>query len=187
MVICDTAGKGIQACLFSLGLRSMIRSLASTTSDLAEIVVQANNLFWLDARDSGMFSTLWIGIYDPKKQSLTYCTQGHPPGLLVHRGQVKELWTGGISLGAQKLETVPTAQVTLHGGDLLLLYTDGIVEAHDPNKKLFGKEKLSKFLVSHKGESPEKIADLLLKEVDHFCNGAMQHDDLTFIAFLVEK
>lgn len=187
MVICDTAGKGIPACLFSLGLRSMIRSLASTTSDLAEIVVQANNLFWLDARESGMFSTVWIGIYDPKKQNLTYCSQGHPPGLLLRQGKVIELWTGGISLGAQKLETVPTKQIELQGGDLLLLYTDGIIEAHDLNNNLFGKDKLTHFLLSQKEKFPERIADSLLNEVDRFCKGALQHDDLTFISFLVDN
>ncbi len=187
MVICDTAGKGIPACLFSLGLRSMIRSLASTTSDLSEIVVQANNLFWLDARQSGMFATLWIGIFDPKKKILTYCSQGHPPALLLHKGEVKELWTGGISLGAQKLETVPTKQIELHAEDLLLLYTDGVVEAHDPNNNLYGKDNLSQFFISSQKNIPEKISDLLIDDVNRFCNGALQHDDLTFILFLIEK
>ncbi len=185
LAVADTAGKGISACLYSLGLRSMIRSLARTTKDLSEIVLQANDLFWIDARNSGMFVTLWLGIYDPAKHLLTYCTQGHPPGLLKRGNHIQELWTGGIALGAQQLDAIPTAQITLAEGDFLFLYTDGIIEAHDPDAQLFGQKRLREFILRKKKESSQQFVDQLLEEIHLFSQGSPQHDDIAMLALRI--
>ena len=117
IAICDTAGKGISACLFSLGLRSMIRSLATVCTDLAELVRRTNDLYMIDAHASSMFSTLWLGLYDPVQRHLIYCSQGHPPALLRRGSELQELWTAGIALGAQKLDVIPTKEISLQSGD----------------------------------------------------------------------
>ena len=184
IAIADTAGKGISACLFSLGLRSTLRSLATATRSLSEIVQRANDLFWVDARNSSMFASLWIGLYDPKTRLLTYCSQGHPPALHRRRGEteLQQLWTGGIALGAQKFDAVPTKRIELLPGDWLCLYTDGIIEAHDPEDRLFGKERLHQSLSSaKKKELPQHWVDHLLKEVSSFSLTAPQHDDITLL------
>lgn len=183
LVMADTAGKGISACLYSLGLRSVIRSLATTTSDLSTIVMKANDLFWLDARNTGMFVTLWMGIYDPAKRTLIYCTQGHPPGLLRRCNQIEELWTGGIALGAQQFDAIPLSEVTLERGDLLFLYTDGVIEAHDPDRHLYGKKRLHEFLHQEKMESSQQFAHRLGQEIVQFSGSAPQHDDIAMLVF----
>ncbi|HSX27132.1 MAG TPA: SpoIIE family protein phosphatase [Chlamydiales bacterium] len=187
IVMADTAGKGVSACLYSLGLRSMIRSLASTTTELAEMVLRVNDLFWLDARNSGMFVTAWIGIYDPVGGVLHYCSQGHPPAILRRRDHLQELWTDGIAMGAQKLEVVPTSQISLSPGDLLLIYTDGVIEAHDPEDHLFGKKRLHEFLLRKKKESSQQIIDQLIEEIHLYAQGVPQHDDITLLSFKIEK
>ena len=181
VVICDMAGKGISACLYCLGLRSTIRSFASLTSDLAEIVRRTNDLFWLDAHESSMFATLWIGLYDPVKHHLTYCSQGHPPALLRRGSHLQELWTAGIALGAQKVDVIQIKEISLLKGDLIVLYTDGIIEAHDPYNQLFGKQRLEEFLLRKKRETAQQIADQLIEEVHLFSQGAPQHDDMALI------
>lgn len=180
IAISDVAGKGISACLFSLGLRSMLRSLASVTTDLGELVRRVNDLYWIDAHEPSMFATLWLGLYDPASHYLTYCSQGHPPALLRRGNQLQELWTGGIALGAQKIDVIPTKEIILTKGDLLLLYTDGILEAHDRNDQLFGKERLHPFVLRGKGTS-QQIADQLIDEVRLFSRGEAQHDDMTLV------
>ncbi|HSX11061.1 MAG TPA: SpoIIE family protein phosphatase [Chlamydiales bacterium] len=185
IVMCDLAGKGISACLYSLGLRSTIRSFASTTADVAEIVRKTNDLFWLDAHESAMFATLWLGLYDPVKHHLTYCTQGHPPAYLRRGSQIQELWTGGIALGAQKLDVIPTKVTELLKGDVIVLYTDGIIEAHDPYNHLFGKKRLEEFLLRKKRESSQQIANQLIEEVHLFAHGAAQHDDMALIVMKI--
>lgn len=185
LAVCDTAGKGISACLFSLGLRSIIRSLASVTTDLADLVRRANDLYLVDAHDSSMFSTIWIGIYDPANRSLEYCSQGHPPAILIRGRVLEELWTPGIALGAQKVDVIPTKEVMLEKGDLLVLYTDGIIEAHDPDNELFGKKRLHELLLRKHSATSQQIADKILENVQLFSQGAAQHDDMTLLIFRI--
>ncbi len=182
IAIADTAGKGISACLYSLGLRSMLRTLAATNNNLSEIVLRANDLFWRDAHPSGIFVTLWIGIYDPRARTLDYCSQGHPPALLIHQGKAKELWTAGIAMGAQAFDAVSVKRVLLPPDALLFLYTDGIIEAHDPDNQLFGAQRLREFLLRSSKLSAESLVERLLQEIALFSRGAPQHDDMTLLA-----
>jgi serine phosphatase RsbU (regulator of sigma subunit) len=181
IAIADAAGKGVSACLYSLGLRSALRSLALMTPDLSEIVLKANNLFWEDAKQSGMFITAWVGIYNPADRSLIYCTQGHPPAFLLRKNKIEELWTPGIALGASTIDAAPTKKTTLLPGDLLLLYTDGIVEAHDRNDKLYGSTKLREVLLQSQQLSVDKIVHRLFEKVGQFAKDVPQHDDMTLL------
>lgn len=179
--VCDIAGKGIQACLFSLGLRSILRSVASMTSELSEIVIRSNDLYLIDAHEPSMFATLWIGIFDPEKKELTYCSQGHPPALLVRKGEVKELWTKGIAMGAQTIDAVSVDRIKLKMNDSLILYTDGIIEAHDVDNQLFGKDRLHGLFSSEMGTAQQTV-DRIVEEVHLFAKGSPQHDDMTIVA-----
>lgn len=187
IAICDTAGKGISACLFALGLRSIIRTLASVETDFSELVRKANDLYMIDAHESSMFSTLWIGIYDKKAKKITYCSQGHPPAVLVRGSQIEELWTPGISLGTQKMDVITTKEHFLEKGDLLVLYTDGIIEAHDAKNRLFGKERLYELLMHKQKRSAQQMADQIIEEVQMFSQNIPQHDDMTLLVIHFEK
>lgn len=187
IAICDTAGKGISACLFSLGLRSILRSLASTMKDLSELVRKANDLYLMDAHESSMFSTVWLGVYDPKKQKLIYCSQGHPPALLLRKEECRELWTPGIALGAGKVDIVPTKELSLERGDTLVLYTDGVIEAHNAENELFGKGKLCQVLLSNEAQTAEQIKNQVLEKVRLFSQGTPQHDDMTLLVLRVTR
>ena len=181
IVIADTAGKGVSACLYSLGLRSSLRALSTQNLDLSEIVLRANDLFLRDAKDSGVFTTLWAAIYTPSSRSLVYCSQGHPPAALLRKGKIEKLWTAGISLGAQTLDAVTVKTIQLHSHDLLVLYTDGIIEAHTPDKVLFGQERFFELLVKLAKLPLIQIKDQILEEISSFQDGAVQHDDIAFV------
>lgn len=185
--ICDTAGKGISACLFSLGLRSMIRSFASCVTDLSELIRRVNDLYMADAHEASMFSTIWMGIYDPKEKKLTYCSQGHPPAALIRGIALEELWTEGIALGAQKIDVIQIKEIVLIEGDLLAIYTDGITEAHNPNDELFGKERLYEVLLRKQKVSSGQIASAVIEEVELFASGSVQHDDMTLLILRVSS
>ncbi len=185
IAMCDISGKGISACLYCVGIRGIIRSFASMTDDLAEIVQKTNDLFWVDAHEASMFATLWIGIYDPSTQRLTYCTQGHPPGLLHRSNAIQELQTGGIAVGAQQLDTIAIKTVQLQAKDLVVLYTDGIIEAHNSNAQLFGKKQLKEFLLKKSWTSAKQLTDQLLEEIHLFVQGTPQHDDMALIVLRI--
>lgn len=182
LTIADTAGKGISACLYSLGIRSSMRSFAVSQQSLSETMIRANDLFLIDAKNTGMFVTVWAALYDPKTKIMTYCNQGHAPALLIREGKVQELTTHGIALGAHKMIETQTKEIQLEPGDLLFLYTDGIIEAHDPDQQLFGSKRLREFLLRNQKRAPSKIVDQIIEEIHLFGQGAPQHDDLTVLA-----
>jgi serine phosphatase RsbU (regulator of sigma subunit) len=179
ILVADLAGKGISACLFSLGLRSSLRALATTTDDLSHIVSKANDLFLLDAKETGEFATLWIGLLDAR--TLHYISLGHPPTLLKRSGQVVELSTHHPALGLMPLDALQPAHRALEEGDELLLYSDGVTEAHNPTQELYGLQRLKTAFLNTQGLTAQNSADKLLQDVERFSAGASQHDDLTLL------
>lgn len=186
-VIADAAGKGISACLYSLVFRSILRTLAALGKPLEEILKEANALFFLDAEESGMFATVWAALWDPKTCEITYASQGHPPALLLTSQGVEEMKTEGAALGFASSVEVSPQKRTLSSEDLLLLYTDGIIEAHDRGGKRYGAKRLAEFLEKQKRLPLEEIAKMLQEEIFLYANEAGQHDDITFLALRSAK
>ncbi len=185
--IADTAGKGISACLYSLSVRSMLRSFGQIHTALDQTVKETNNLFCEDTGDTGVFVTAFISAFDPKTKRLEYANCGHFPALLLKPGGVVEkLTTPGMALGVEPFEKVVTAEKQLESGDLLLFFTDGVVEAHNEAMEMFGEERLMSSFQAKKGKMPQEIVDQIVEEVALFAEGAPQHDDLTLIAFKVD-
>jgi len=179
IAVADLAGKGISACLFSLGLRSSLRALASTTDDLAEIVAKANDLFLLDAKETGEFATLWIGMLESK--ALHYISLGHPPVLFKRQGQFHELSTHHPAIGLMPLSGLNAATQPLEPGDELLLYSDGATEAHNTSQELYGMERLKASFLRYQSVNAQTDADLILQDIQRFSQGMLQHDDLTLL------
>ncbi len=176
IVVADVAGKGISACLFSLGLRSSLRALAANISSLSEIVEKANQLFLSDAEESSQFATLWIGIAE--KRSLSFVNLGHPPALLKRGGTLKELTTGTAALGSMRYESVEVSSIDLEEGDEILIFSDGATDAMDADGRRYGIDRLKKsFLHCKKRDG----ADEILNEIQLFSQGALPHDDLTIL------
>jgi serine phosphatase RsbU (regulator of sigma subunit) len=186
LTVADAAGKGISACLFSFGLRSMLRSYCVTHNKVGNIMREANNLFHHDAEDSSMFVTAFMAIYDPRDKTLTYSSSGHVPALL-HRtsGDVEMLTTPGIPLGIQPAEELPEKQVQLHPGDLVLFYTDGVTEAVNHDSHPYGEGRLIAYLRSVGTLSAENVADGVLNEVHSWAAGAPQFDDITVMTLKI--
>lgn len=185
-VVADTAGKGISACFYSLGLRSMLRSYGALENELGQVLLQTNNVFCQDTLDSGMFVTAWVAYIDEKSKKMVYSSCGHPPTLIKRKnGNLESLTTPGIALGVSHLDHVPTEETQLETGDLLLLYSDGITEAHNDKKELFGDKRLAEFLQKHPCDNAQKIVDDLMIEIGTFTTGVAQFDDMTLLVIRI--
>tara|TARA_A100001015_G_scaffold305695_1_gene398782 strand:- start:2482 stop:4269 length:1788 start_codon:yes stop_codon:yes gene_type:complete len=185
--IADTSGKGVSACLYSLNIRSILRSFGKIKSKLESIIQETNNLFCKDTGDNGVFVTSWIGQYHEKTKKLSFSNCGHHPALLQKKdGQIHKLTTPGIALGVIHFEEVVVESVTLETGDLLLLFTDGVVEAHNSEMVMFGEKKLHRLLEAHKHLKAQAIVDHLIEELAIFAEGAPQYDDLTVVVIKVK-
>jgi len=147
----------------------------------------ANDLLLRDTAASSFFITAWIGIYDPKTRELNYCSQGHPPAYIRKpNGEIVELAARGMALGVEAIH--PKIEHAVLGvNDLLLLYTDGVIEATDPYHQLFGKERLKEFMQRCKKSTTHAVVEQLLDEVHLFCSGAAQSDDLTLLAIRLKN
>ncbi len=173
IAIGDVSDKGISACLYSLGLRSTLRACARSDCNLLDIARQANDLFLLDVQESGFFATLWLAVLNNEK--LQYVSFGHPPALLKRNGEILELSTHGSAFGLMEQREFKIGEIELLDGDVMLLYTDGAIEAHDANQTLFGMERLKQTLQS------ASSASAVLKELVFFSQNTPQHDDIALL------
>lgn len=178
LLICmaDGSGKGIFACLYALLLRSYLRSAAMLP--LSDMVARVNDLLMCDTGESGAFVTAWIGLLDPATRGLEYINCGHNPALLLKGdGSIEELTTSGIALGVAPFDP-EAATCTLLKGEMLVTYTDGIVEAHSPAGELYGIARLKETL--SRGSS-HAVADTVLAGALAFAADTPQHDDIALL------
>jgi phosphoserine phosphatase RsbU/P len=182
ITIADAAGKGISACLYSLCLRSMLRSYYAEHDDLGEIIRAANNLFCLDTESTGMFVTVLTSMYNPQTRVLTYLSSGHNPGFVLRKsGEWEFLHNSGMAMGVTEFSFQEAKSIKLNSGDLVVFYTDGVTETPDEYGVLFGEERFKEFIFNHKDESIGFIADKLFEELQLFSDNAPQFDDITTI------
>ncbi|MCB1114205.1 MAG: SpoIIE family protein phosphatase [Chlamydiia bacterium] len=182
--IADVSGKGIPAALFMTMSRGLLRSLGQKSLSPLECLTQLNTLLSVE-NESSMFVTAFYGIYDYEKGYITYCNAGHnPPYLIRSSGQLEQIGRSeGIALGVTTdLITYQEHTLQIKPGDTLLLYTDGVTEAMNPTRHLFGEARLESSLKAHKDAPLPDLIRGVIQDVDAFSNGREQADDLTLLA-----
>ena len=179
----DATGKGVPAALVMSTTCGMLqlasRALASSSSP-GEVLEQVNET--LGARiPSNMFVTCFYAILDPKSGSLSYANAGHDlPYVRRSDGGCEELRARGMPLGLMPQMSYEEKEVTLEPGDSTLLYSDGLVEAHNPKGEMFGFPRLRALVAEHGEERAP--GDFLLEELYSFVGeGWEQEDDITLV------
>ncbi|WP_321475332.1 SpoIIE family protein phosphatase [uncultured Paludibaculum sp.] len=182
LAIGDVAGKGVPAALLMAGLQASLRGLIlGGVTDLRELMAKLNLLVY-DASPANRFATFFYGLYEPAASRLRYSSAGHNPSLLVRAtGEHDWLKTPGVGLGMTRRAQYEQADVALHPGDTLVLYTDGVTEARNPQGEEFGEDRLLAALQAAPALGAQAAADYVLEAVKAFAAGAPQHDDITLI------
>jgi sigma-B regulation protein RsbU (phosphoserine phosphatase) len=179
----DVSGKGVPASLFMAITRTLLRAKAVGDISASEIVGQINKELCID-NDNAMFVTFFLGILNLENGELDFCNAGHNYPYLLKAGKPPAPLdqTHGTPLGLFEDIKYKSGKINIDKGDSLVLYTDGIPEAMDPDGNLFGDPKLSGILKNFDGDhSPEMITKKLLEETKIFENGASQADDITIL------
>ncbi len=186
-VVGDVTGHGLGPALLMALIHAHIRSLASTVSDLTEIV-RRTNTFLLEEDEGDMFVTLFVGALEQESGWFRFVNAGHPGGyVLDHRGRVKaELSSGSLPLGVlADGEFCYGKPVRLIRGDLVLLLTDGIPEAESPTGELFGLDRTLECVRAHRALSAKDIIARLYDTVQQFSEGEKLLDDMTSIVIKI--
>jgi serine phosphatase RsbU (regulator of sigma subunit)/predicted ester cyclase len=181
LVVGDATSKGVPAALVMSTTCGMLQlaALALASSSPGEVLERVNEA--LVARiPANMFVTCFYAILDPGSGSLTYANAGHDLPYLHRNGYAEELRARGMPLGLMPGMSYEEKETILHSGEAALLYSDGLVEAHDPEGDMFGFPKLRALVAEH-GEE-RSLGDLLLEELYSFVGeGWEQEDDITLL------
>src|ERR1700680_1769249 len=181
----DVTDKGVPAALVMATTRSILRSIAHTSISPGKVLEQANDLLHPDIPPN-MFVTCLYAILDPVSGRIEYANAGHDLPHWRHNGKVTELRATGMPLGLMPEMFYEEKEVTLGAGDSVLFYSDGLVEAHNPQREMFGFPRLAR-LLEEKGHGTPAI-DYLLAELSAFTGeGWEQEDDVTLVALRREE
>lgn len=182
ILVADVTDKGMGAALFMVLSRTLIRTYAVRYHTQPDFVLRAANRRILMDINTDQFVTVFYGVLDPVTGTLTYCNAGHnPPYLLSAQNDdvVQALRRTGMPLGIFEDVNWEQKAVQLAPGDMLVLYTDGLTEAQDPQEEFFGEERLLELAQANLGRSAQDVQDALMAHVHEFMGDAPQFDDIT--------
>ena len=186
-LIADVSGKGTPAALFMMTSKTMIKDYALTQGSTSEIFTAVNARL-CENNEAGMFATSWIGILDTRTMTLQYTNAGHNYPMLQRKGQPCEeiKVKHGLFLGGMEFTRYRQDEIRLAPGDRLLLFTDGVVEAHDKGKNLYGNERLQQVFDGARNCPGEEVLDRVFEDVNVFATGVPQFDDITMVILTIQ-
>ena len=189
VAIGDVSGKGIGAALMMASLQASLRAEATRNpEDLSHLMSNVNRLVY-QASTSNRYATFFYGQYDSGNHQLIYVNAGHNSPMLLRRTedvwQVTRLTTGGTVIGLLENFPYQEERITLHPGDLLVAFTDGISEAMNPADEEFGEQRLLEVIEQCAQMKAVEVVAQIMRAADAFAAGASQHDDMTLVVLRV--
>jgi serine phosphatase RsbU (regulator of sigma subunit) len=179
VVVGDVTDKGVPAALVMATTRTVLRGNAKRRLSPGEALKHANNILVPEMFPS-MFVTCFYMNVNLKSGKILYANAGHFPPMHRNNDIVKEMMASGMPLGLFENKTYEEHMLFIERGDSVLLYSDGLIEAHNENKEMFGEAKL-KELVGRK-ESPQELIETLIKAIDEHAGQIDDpEDDITLL------
>jgi serine phosphatase RsbU (regulator of sigma subunit) len=179
MIVGDVAGKGTPAALLMSSLQARVHVLFDDPSELAAKLERLNKTTCQNCPDN-RFITFFMGILHPRTGDLRYVSAGHNPPLIVRaKGGYEALGGGGVILGILPLAKYQESLAKLGHGDILVLFSDGVTEAADPNDNEYGEERLANLIAELSDRPAAEIVEEIHKSVHEFTRGAPPADDIT--------
>ncbi|MBQ3841791.1 MAG: SpoIIE family protein phosphatase [Ruminiclostridium sp.] len=188
-LIADVSGKSIPGAMFMMTAKTVIKSLAESGLDPAEVFTRANERL-CEGNDAEMFVTAWLGYLDLKTGMIRVANAGHNPPVLIRDGKAEYvILKPGLMLAGMDGIRYKEQTLQLRKGDILYLYTDGVTEAMDKDEEQYGEDRLQK-LLSFGENYPEPsgengiagaVCDMVVADVTKYTADAEQSDDITML------
>jgi sigma-B regulation protein RsbU (phosphoserine phosphatase) len=178
----DVAGKGLGAALLMAKLQATLRAVAPGATGLDELGARLNAVLCRDGLDNRFATLVYAELPDRGGGSIALLNAGHNPPLVVRAGgAVIPLGPDGVPLGMFPESTYTVTRLELEPGDLLILYSDGLVEARNAADEEFGFERLTRLAPALREREPADAGRTLLDEVDRFLGEVRPQDDLSIV------
>lgn len=208
LLVADVSGKGVPAALYMALARTLLRaqSLNARPRYLSDALESANVRRLMHSGSLGalaalgavrqtndylvehhaglrMFVTLFYAVYEPRSRLLTYVGAGHNPPLLCNALTGRQTWLQPTDMvaGVVAGRAFEAQECQLNPGDVLVLYTDGVTEAFNPRREMFGEERLLQVVCAHPAASAPQVLEAIRAEVDAFAGGTPQSDDIALL------
>jgi sigma-B regulation protein RsbU (phosphoserine phosphatase) len=178
-VIADVFGKGIPASLVMASFRASLLAEIRNNYSLTMVLSKVNRLLW-ESGEPERCVTACYGVLDAAAGVLTYCNAGHLYPLIAGRKGVRRLTRGGMLLGAIEHVSYEQERIHLRGGDVLVLFTDGLTEAENRYGEAFGEERLTDLVRSAIDLSCSDIVKRIHSDISDFSDGKLL-DDFTLL------
>ncbi|WP_243371288.1 SpoIIE family protein phosphatase [Geotalea sp. SG265] len=188
LIIADVSGHNVGAALIMTEVRTFIHAEATTIRSPRDIMNALNEFLYEDLTRAELFITMFYLNYDAGLRKLSFANAGHnrPVVWRAASGECEYLDADGLILGIKRKVAFEQKQLLLQPGDVLLLYTDGIVETANNVGEFFGEDRLCRLLREYRHLSPQQIIDSLLRQVRAFAGNHAFVDDVSLMVMRVE-
>ena len=189
LVVGDVSGHGISAALLMASARARFRQRAASPGSLGQIVTEVNRQLVGDVGESGQFSTFFCCKIDSRNKNMVWVNAGHDPAL-IHDPEIDdfvELTDHNPALGLLADHEYQEHETSLTPGQVLLIGTDGIWEAHDPSNRQFGKERFKDLVRLHRDGTSRQILETIIKAVLDYRSPLKPEDDLTLVVVKIKE
>jgi sigma-B regulation protein RsbU (phosphoserine phosphatase) len=188
IVIGDVSGKGVPAALFMAMSKATVKDLVLRRLPVDEVMSQANKNLCKN-NEQGMFVTLFIAIIEIKTGRIEWCDAGHNPTIVWKKDGRVEILKGKKGFVCAGLETAKYKmnEDYIEAGDILYLYTDGVTEANNVEKELYGEERLYQLIENLKKREIKELCTSVLVDLDDFTGEEAQFDDITMLGFEIKE
>lgn len=188
LTVADVAGKSLPAALLMATFQASLHTLSAQTTSLAELTEGLNRYACAHSRGGQRFTTAFLAEYAPGSGSLNYINAGHNAPILLRAsstgqassiGQLERLEVGGLPLGIVPLAPYASGSLSLLPGDMLFIFTDGLVEAVNAAGQEYGDERLIAAVTGNRQRSAADMLNGIVRALDIFVGTTPQHDDVT--------
>ena len=185
ITIGDVSGKGTPAAILMASIYSSYKRIMNEQISIAERISHLNEIMCENVL-SGTYTTLFFGELDIENKVFTYCNAGHFPPVVIRKNKkVEKLTEGGTVIGFVKEAQYTQAEMKLQTGDILFLYTDGLIEAKNRREELFDLTKVVGLIQRNIDNSVTDLKEKIFQEIKRFVKKSYFDDDLTFVILKV--
>lgn len=179
----DVAGKGIPAAMFTSMVRTLLRVETFHNQEPHIVLRRVNEILYPDLSQAELFVTVFLATYSTKNNVLMYANAGHVPGIVYHAQSKTSrlLKATSLPIGIVAEDFRTTQYVHLSAGDTLVLYSDGVTEAKNPEGERFGLQRVQQLIHRHAEKPPKLLKEIILREVLAFQSTELPADDVTLV------